>query len=91
MATWKVYLNSEEIDNITYQDDCDAEWVRETLINHDGFDSNIIAIKQCEELKMLIDIENNDEQVICNTEYLYLLAINIGVLDVNTLEFYGEL
>lgn len=38
---WNVYLNGKLIDSVYYTKDCDAEYVRNSLINHDGYNSNI--------------------------------------------------
>ena len=42
---WNVYLNGRLIDTVFYDDTCDAEYVRTSLINHDGYDSQIIVRK----------------------------------------------
>jgi hypothetical protein len=41
MIAWNVYLGTKLLTTIYYTDDCDAEYVRSTLINHDGYDSRI--------------------------------------------------
>ncbi len=41
MNTWEVYLNGNHIDTVYYDDDCDAEYVRDGLISHDGYNPNI--------------------------------------------------
>ena len=38
---WNVYLNGTWIDTVFYTPDCDAEYVRQSLINHDGYDFRI--------------------------------------------------
>jgi hypothetical protein len=38
---WKVFLNNRLIDTVYYDRDCDAEYVRRSLIEHDGFNANI--------------------------------------------------
>lgn len=38
---WNVYLHGNWIDTVFYTLDCDAEYVRNSLINHDGYDSRI--------------------------------------------------
>lgn len=43
---WNVYLNGKFIDCVYYMPDCDAEYVRTSLINHDGYDSRIIVRKK---------------------------------------------
>lgn len=34
---WDVYLNGKYIDSVWYTKECDAEYVRSSLINHDGY------------------------------------------------------
>lgn len=43
MIAWEVYLDGEQINTVFYTADCDSEYVRTTLINHDGYPSNIIV------------------------------------------------
>lgn len=38
---WNVYFGSRLIDTVFYTEDCDAEYVRASLINHDGYDYRI--------------------------------------------------
>jgi hypothetical protein len=40
---WDVYLNGKKIDTVFYTPDCDAEYVRTTLINHDGYNPSIVV------------------------------------------------
>lgn len=40
-TAWEVYLGRRMIDIVYFTTDCDAEYVRSSLINHDGYDSNI--------------------------------------------------
>jgi hypothetical protein len=47
MKAWDVKLNGETIDTVFYDDDCDADYVRRGLIEHDGYDSAIEV--ECEE------------------------------------------
>jgi len=39
--SWDVILNGKVIDTVWFTKDCDADYVRSSLINHDGFDSRI--------------------------------------------------
>ncbi len=41
MIRWQVVLNEKVIEEVYYTADCDAKYVKETLINHDGFNSGI--------------------------------------------------
>jgi hypothetical protein len=40
---WKVYANGRLVTEVYYDLDCNAEYVRQTLINHDGLPSNIVV------------------------------------------------
>ncbi len=42
---WKVTLNGKNIDTVFYDDDCDADYVKRGLVNHDGYDPNITVSK----------------------------------------------
>jgi len=44
---WDVFLDGEEIDTVFFVGNCDKEYVREALINHDGYDSRI-EVKQAD-------------------------------------------
>lgn len=41
MQFWDVYLNGKLIDSVPYDKDCDAEYVYNSLVNHDGYHPNI--------------------------------------------------
>lgn len=41
MNAWDVYLNGRKIDRVYFTRDYDAHYVRTSLINHDGYDSQI--------------------------------------------------
>lgn len=41
MKAYNVFLNGEEIDTVFWVDNSDAEEVRRSLINHDGYDPSI--------------------------------------------------
>lgn len=41
MQAWNVYLRGKLIDTVFYNRDCDAEYVRASLIDHDGYDARI--------------------------------------------------
>ena len=43
MKAWNVYLGSKQIDIVFYTKDCDADYVRRSLINHDGYDHRIVV------------------------------------------------
>jgi hypothetical protein len=42
---WNVYLDGKLIDTVFYDKDCDADYVKRGLINHDGYDSSITVRK----------------------------------------------
>ena len=42
---WNVYLNGKKIDSVFYDAHLDKDWVLDGLINHDGYDSNIVVRK----------------------------------------------
>lgn len=46
MQAWNVYLNGRLIDTVFYDKDCDQSYVRNGLINHDGYDSRIKVFKR---------------------------------------------
>jgi hypothetical protein len=50
MQAWNVYRpshygNLRHIDTVFYTADCDAEWVKDTLVSHDGYRPDIIVRK----------------------------------------------
>jgi len=45
MKKWLVYLNKHLIDEVFYSRDCDAQYVKESFVYHDGYDSNIVVIR----------------------------------------------
>ena len=45
MYCWNVYLGNRLIDSVYYTKDCDREYVKSSLINHDGYNSNIVVKK----------------------------------------------
>jgi len=45
MKEWNVYLDNVQIDTVFFNDDCDAEYVKQSLIDHDGYDSGITVKK----------------------------------------------
>ena len=45
MNAFNVSLNGKIIDTVFYNDSCDKEYVKDALINHDGFDPNIKVTK----------------------------------------------
>lgn len=45
MQAWRVMLNGKEIDTVFFDADIDAFTVKTSLINHDGYDYNIVVVK----------------------------------------------
>lgn len=45
MSRWQVYRNGFHLDTVFFLPECDAEYVRKSLINHDGYPYNIIVKK----------------------------------------------
>ena len=41
MQEWNIYLGGNLIDSVWFQDDLDADWVLDALINHDGYEPSI--------------------------------------------------
>lgn len=39
--SWDVILKGKVIDTVWFTKDCDADYVRSSLINHDGYDYRI--------------------------------------------------
>lgn len=42
--TYNVYRHKKLIDTVYFNNDCDSSYVRASLINHDGYPSDIIVI-----------------------------------------------
>jgi hypothetical protein len=45
MTAWNVFIGDSIIDTVYYDTDCNAEYVRDGLINHDGYPS-IIKVRK---------------------------------------------
>lgn len=41
MQAWDVILDGTIIDTVFYQKNCDSDYVKTSLIDHDGYDPNI--------------------------------------------------
>jgi hypothetical protein len=46
MKEWDVILNGKVIDTVFFNEDCDAEYVRQSLVDHDGYDPEIEVKEQ---------------------------------------------
>jgi len=42
---WLVILRGQVIDQVYYSKDCDKQYVKSSLINHDGYHPNIVVVK----------------------------------------------
>ena len=42
---WDVYLNGKQIETVFFNDSCDKEYVLRSLIDHDGFPSDICIFR----------------------------------------------
>lgn len=45
-TAWSVFLGGDEIDVVFFDSRCDHDYVKSSLINHDGLDSGISVVKQ---------------------------------------------
>jgi len=45
VTAWKVVADKHHIDTVYYDPSCDAEYVKKSLIDHDGYPSNISVRK----------------------------------------------
>lgn len=45
MKEWDVILHGKTIDTVFYDDNCDAEYVKEGLVNHDGYNPLIEVVE----------------------------------------------
>ena len=52
---WDVYLNGHLIDTVFYDVDCDEDYVRRGLIDHDGYDSGIVVKKPGKTRPKMVD------------------------------------
>ncbi|MCK9428673.1 MAG: hypothetical protein M0R17_01510 [Candidatus Omnitrophica bacterium] len=59
-GTWDVYLNDEEIDTVFYNTDCDEDYIRHSLINHDGYDPSIVVKNRYKRKKKSWDIKQEN-------------------------------
>ena len=48
MKAWDVILEGEIIDTVFYNNDCDADYIKQSLIDHDGYDPRI-EVKEAED------------------------------------------
>lgn len=48
MKEWAVFLNKKKIDSVFFDKDCDKEYVKNALIEHDGYDPEIVILERKE-------------------------------------------
>ncbi len=41
--SWDIFLHGKKIDTVFYTEDCDSDYVRRSLIGHDGYNSEIVV------------------------------------------------
>jgi len=46
MIAWDVWLGARCIDTVFYDTGCDAEYVRRSLIDHDGYSPLIVLLER---------------------------------------------
>lgn len=44
MKAWHVYFKGRWLDTVFYTHDCGAEYVKRTLVNHDGYPPGIVVL-----------------------------------------------
>ena len=40
---WDVYLDGKLLDTVWFDEDCDSEYVRNALVDHDGYHPGIVV------------------------------------------------
>lgn len=64
MNAWNVYLQGKLIDTVHYVSQVDAEYVRQGLINRDGYHPNIVVTRAHDSVyKITMDAMNNGAYV----------------------------
>ncbi len=46
MIAWNVYLGARRIDTVYYTSNCNKDYVRSSLIDHDGYSPNIVVRRE---------------------------------------------
>jgi hypothetical protein len=46
MKAWEVFLNGRHVDTVFFDDDCDKEYVLQSLIEHDGYNPQIRIVSE---------------------------------------------
>lgn len=89
MTTFLVIKNEQIIDTVFYNGHTAIE-VKESLISRGEFDQDIHVLEDSQVTKGLAESDNEDPHYVANNENAYLLAIETGFMDENTLETYEE-
>lgn len=89
MTTFLVIQNEQVIDTVFYNGHTAVE-VKESLISRGEFDQDIHVLEDSERTRDLAEMDNNDPKYVANTETAYLLAIETGFMDENTLETFED-
>lgn len=87
MTTFLVIQDQQIIDTVFYSGYTAIE-VKESLVSRGEFPADIHVLEDSEITKDLAEMDNNDPQFIANDEAAYLLAIETGFMDENTLETF---
>jgi len=89
MTTFLVIQDQQIIDTVFYTGHTAVE-VKESLISRGEFSENIHVLEDSEITRDLAETDNNDSHFIANNENAYLLAIETGFMDENTLETFED-
>lgn len=89
MTTFLVIQNEQIIDTVSYNGHTAVE-VKYSLINRGEFDQDIHVLEDSQVTRDLAEIDNEDPHYLANDENAYLLAIETGFMDENTLETFED-
>tara|TARA_R110001592_G_C13193009_1_gene753705 strand:+ start:22715 stop:22993 length:279 start_codon:yes stop_codon:yes gene_type:complete len=89
MITFLVIQDQQVIDTVFYSGHTAVE-VKESLIGRGEFPANIHVLEDSIITRDLAEMDNNDPQFVTNNEAAYLLAIETGFMDEDTLETFED-
>ncbi len=89
MTTFLVIQDQQIIDTVSYNGHTAVE-VKDSLISRGEFDQDIHVLEDSQVTMDLAEIDNNDPHFIANNEAAYLLAIETGFMDEDTLETFED-
>lgn len=89
MTTFLVIQDQQIIDTVFYTGHTAVE-VKESLISRGEFSENIHVLEDSIITRDLAEADNNDPNFVANNENAYLLAIEVGFMDENTLETFED-